>query len=113
MSGRACSFVRANAVTRKPLWRLLLLQCFAEDVAQRGTRIRRSVLLNGLLLLGDLACLDREIGLLRTVEADHHGVDFLARLEAVRTLLVTVAAEIGALDEAGRPVITNLHLEPA
>ena len=38
---------------------------------------------------------------------------FWPDLEAVRTLLVAVAAEVGALDEAGRTVVAGLHFEPA
>src|SRR3546814_19641735 len=49
--------------------------------------------------------------LLRPVEARHHRVELLADLEAFRTLLVAVAAEIGALDEAGRAVLARLHFE--
>src|SRR5690606_14364230 len=68
---------------------------------------------DGGLLFGDLARLDREVGLLRAVEADHHRVDLLPDLEAVRTLLVAVAAEVRALDEAGRTIVAGLDLEPA
>src|SRR5690606_2640173 len=107
VSGRA-SLCR-QGLTR----RLLLLQRLAEDVAQRCTRIRRTVLLDGLLLFGDLTCLDREVRLLRTVEADDQRVDLLAHLEAVRTLLVAVAAEVGPLDEARRTVVAGLNFEAA
>src|SRR3546814_10474406 len=85
------------------------LQRFAKDIAQRRARIGRTTLLHRLLLLGDLHRLDREGRLLRPVEARHHRVELLADLEAFRTLLVAVAAEIGALDEAGRAVLARLH----
>ena len=75
-------------------------------------RIRAAVLGDRLLLLGDLHRLDREVGLLRTVEADHHRVELLADLEALGALLVAVAAEIVALDEADRAVVADLHVEP-
>src|SRR6187397_3131113 len=92
---------------------LLLLQRLAEDVAGRRAQIRRAVLLDRRLLLGDLARLDREVGLLRAVEAGNHRVELLPDLEAVRSLLVAVAAEIRALDEAGRAVVARLHFETA
>ena len=76
-------------------------------------RIRRAVLRDRLLLFGDLQRLDREVRLLRAVEADDHRVELLADLEALRTLLVAVAAKVGALDEAGRAVVADLDLEPA
>src|SRR5688500_9636085 len=34
-------------------------------------------------------------------------------LEALGSLLVAVAAEVGALDDAGRAVVTDLHFQPA
>src|SRR6185436_13873911 len=80
---------------------VLLLQGLAEDVAKAGARIGRSILGDRLLFLGNLEGLDREIGLFRTIEADHHRVELLADLEALGALFVAVAAEIGALDEAG------------
>src|SRR3546814_8344749 len=47
----------------------------------------------------------------RPVEARDLRVELLADVEAFRTLLVAVAAEIGALDEAGRAVLARLHFE--
>src|SRR6476620_11763592 len=92
---------------------LLRLQRGAEDVAQRGAGVRRAVLLDRLLLFGDLARLDREVGLFRTVEADDHRIELGADLEAVGALLVAVAAEVAALDEASRAVVADLHFQPA
>jgi hypothetical protein len=46
------------------------------------------------------SALIEKFGLLRPVEADHQRVELLADLEALGALLVAVAAEIGALDEA-------------
>ena len=57
--------------------------------------------------------LTEKLRLLRTVEAGDHGVELLADLEAVGALLVAVAAEVAALDEAGRAVVAGLHFEPA
>src|SRR3954453_15491193 len=103
-----------------PAKRLLFLRLFrflgflqgsATDVAQRRARVRRAILRDGLLLLGDLHRLDREVRLLRAVEADDHCVELLSDLEALGALLVAVAAEVRALDEAGGPVIPNLHVE--
>src|SRR4051794_27902828 len=90
----------------------LLLERSAKDVAKRRTRIRRSVLRNRLLFLGDLKRLDGEVWLLRPIEADDHCVELLADLEAVGALLVAVTAKIAALDEAGDAVLTNLDVEP-
>src|SRR5690606_18515908 len=90
-----------------------LLERFAQDVAERGTRVRRTVLFDRLLLFGDLARLDREVRLLRTIEPDHHRIELLARLEAVRTLFVAIAAEIGTLDEPGGAIVAGLHFEAA
>src|SRR5205085_8406695 len=90
----------------------LLLQRRAQDVAERSARIRRSILGDRLLLFGDLHRLDREVGLLRAVEADNHRVELLADLEAFGALLVAVAAKVAALDEAGRSVVADLDVEP-
>ena len=60
---------------------------------------------------GDLHRLDREGRLLGTVETGHHRVELLADLETLRTLLVAVAAEVAALDEAGCAVVTRLHFQ--
>ena len=89
------------------------LQRLAEDVAQRCARIGRTVLLDGLLLFGELTGLDREVGLFRTVEPGNHGVELLADLEAVGALFVAVAAKVGALDEAGRAIVASLHFKAA
>src|SRR4029079_12280728 len=64
-----------------------------------------------LLLLGDLQRLDREIGLLGAVEADDHRIELLSDLKALRTLLVAIAAEVAALDEAGRSVVADLDIQ--
>src|SRR5688572_4385281 len=92
---------------------LRLLQRLAEDIAQRRARIRRSILRDRLLFLGDLQRFHREIRLLRAVEADHHRIELLADLEALGALLVAVAAKVGALDEAGRSAVADLDLEPS
>src|SRR5690606_34767685 len=92
---------------------LLLLQRLAQDVAEARARIGRAILRHRLLLLGDLERLDREVGLLRAVEAGDHGVELLADLEALRPLLVTVATKVAALDEAGRAVVARLDVKPA
>src|SRR5690606_33351098 len=54
-----------------------------------------------------------EVRFAALVEADDHGVDLLADLEAVRTLFVAVAAEVRALDEGGGAVLADLHLDAA
>jgi hypothetical protein len=62
---------------------------------------------NGLLLFGELERLDGEVGLLGPVKADDQSVELLTNLEAVRTLFVTVTAEIGPLNEARCTVISS------
>src|SRR3546814_20144582 len=76
-----------------------------QDVAQRCTRIRRSELRHGFLLFGDLTRLYREVGLLRSVETGHEGVDLLAHLDSVGSLLVKVTAKVGALTDAGGTIV--------
>src|SRR5437868_11893830 len=90
----------------------LFFQCCAKDVAERRARVRAAVLRDRLLFLGDLHRLDREIGLLRAVKADHERIELLPDLEPLGTLLVAVAAEIGALDKTDRPVVADLNVEP-
>src|SRR5581483_2190447 len=41
----------------------------------------------------------------------NHGVELLADLEALRALLVAVAAKVAALDEAGRSILADLHVK--
>src|SRR5438445_5246953 len=89
----------------------LFLQGLPQNVAERRARIRRAILSDRLLLLGDLHRLDREVGFLRAIEADHHGVELLADLEALRTLLVAVAAEVPPLGETDRAIVADLHVE--
>src|SRR5438046_366454 len=69
------------------------LQRFAKDIAQRRTRIRRAILRDGLLLLGDLHRLDREVRFLGAIEAADQCIELLPDLEALGTLLVAVAAK--------------------
>src|SRR5438105_13803375 len=92
--------------------RRLLFQGCSQDVAQRGPGVGRAILRDRLLLLSDLHRLDREVGLLRTIEADHQSVELLPDLEALGALLVAVAAEIRALGEAGHTVVADLNVEP-
>ena len=88
-------------------------KAWPEDVAEARAGIGAAVLGHGLLLFGDLHRLDREVRLLRTVEADDHRVEILADLEALRALFVAVAAKIAALDEADRAIVADLNVEPA
>src|SRR6476659_6749035 len=72
----------------------LALERRAEDVAQRGAGIGGAVLRDRLLLLGHLERLDRELHLVgAAVEQHDAGVDLLADLEAIGTLVVAVARE--------------------
>src|SRR3569833_3175133 len=50
----------------------LLLQRLAQDVAEARPGVGAAVLRDGLLLLGDLHRLDREVRLFRAVEARDH-----------------------------------------
>ena len=109
--GRGCQIEPRPAQLTS--WRLPLLQRLAEDVAEDRARIRRPILRHRLLLFGDLQRLDREGRLLRAVEARNLRVELLADLEALGALLVAVAAKVGALDEAGRAVVADLHFQPA
>src|SRR4051812_16380689 len=89
---------RPDLAASRSLVGVALLEGLAEDVAERRTRIRRTILRDRLLLLGDLHRLDREGRLLGAVEAAHHRIELLADLEPLGTLLVAVAAEIATLD---------------
>src|SRR5690349_13752711 len=91
----------------------LFLQRGAKDVAQRSAAVGRAVLRNCLLFLGDLKRLDREIRLLRPIETGDEGIELLTDLETLRTLLVAVAAEVGALDEASGAAFGDLDVETA
>ena len=65
----------------------------AEDVAERGPRVGRAVLFDRLLLLGDLARLDREPDPPRLrVDRNDTGIDVITLGEALRPLLGAVAA---------------------
>src|SRR5689334_237692 len=84
----------------------------AEDVAERGAGIRGAVLGNRLLLLGHFECLDRELHLGgAAVEQDDAGIDLLADLEAIGTLVVAVAGELRTLDEGGQIAADDLHVD--
>src|SRR5689334_20862044 len=73
----------------------------AQDVAEARAGIGGAVLGHRLLLLLDLARLDRERDLARrAVDGRDLRVHLLADGEAVRTLLGAVARELGLADEA-------------
>src|SRR4029077_5020936 len=90
-----------------------LLERGAQDVAEAGAGIRRAVLRDGFLLLGDLAGLDGETDLARgLVHAGYHGVDLVALAEALRTLVAAVARQVGAADER-LDAVGQRHLDAA
>src|SRR5579864_4465215 len=92
----------------------LALERGAEDVAQRRAGIRGAVLRDRLLLLGDFQRLDRDLHLVgAAIELDDAGVDLLAGGEAVRTLLGTVACQLGTLDEGRILGADDLHVDAA
>src|SRR3546814_18557480 len=57
--------------------------------------------------------LDRQRGLLRLVEAGHHRVELRADVETLRLLLVAIARQVRAPDEAGRAIVADLHFKAA
>src|SRR5215813_2509540 len=84
----------------------------AEDVAQAGARVGRAVLGHRLLVLVELARLDRERQLAGLgIDRRDLGVDLLADGEAVGPLIAALAREIGLADEAGNAVAER-HLDP-
>src|SRR3546814_20607147 len=85
------------------------LQRFAEDVAERRTRVRRTVLRDGLLFFGDLHRLDRDVRLFRAVEAGDNRIDLLADLVTLGALFVAVAAQAGAPDGPGGALTASPH----
>src|SRR3954470_23846155 len=90
------------------------LQRGTEDVAQRRAGIRRAVLCDRFLLLGDLQRLDRDLHLARLlVELDDARVDLFADREAFGALVVAVARQFRALDEGGEVGTRDLHLDAA
>src|ERR1700679_2910501 len=77
-----------------------LLEGGAQDVAEAGAGVRRAVLGDGILFLGDFARLDRERDLAAgLVDAGDHRVELVADAEALGTLVVAVARQVGAADE--------------
>src|SRR6185437_1672522 len=92
---------------------VLALQRRAEDVAEAGARIGGAVFGHRLLLLLDLARLDRQAELARRlVDRGDLGVDLLADGEAVGTLLAAVARQVRLADEA-RHALADRHLDAA
>src|SRR5690349_17272307 len=88
------------------------LERMAKDVAECGAGIRRAVLGNRLFLLGHFKRLDRELHLGgAAVEQDDPGIDLLADLEAIGTLVVAVAGELRTLDEGGQIAADDLHVD--
>src|SRR5690606_30604744 len=86
----------------------------AQNVAQRGAGIGRTVLGDRFLLLGDFQRLDGDLYPARLlVEGDHARIDLLADREALRALLVAVARQVVAPDEALNVVIDQPHVEAA
>ena len=70
-------------------------------------------MLNGLLFFSQLERLDREVRLFRAVETGDHRIKLLTNLKAIRTLLVTVTAQVGALDEASCAIFACLYFKSA
>src|SRR5216684_476415 len=115
--GRSPARLSATEIAESSVFRLLLgivflarlavlaLQRRAEDVAEAGAAVRGAVLGHRLLLLLDLARLDREAELARRlVDRRHLGVDLLADGEAVGALLAAIARQVGFADKARHAV---------
>src|SRR5262249_23677397 len=84
-----------------------------QDVTEAGAGIRRAELLEGLLVLLDLARLDGKAELAGLgVDDGDLGVDLVADGEAVRALLAALARQLGFADEALGPVAEG-HLDAA
>ncbi|EGE57140.1 hypothetical protein RHECNPAF_470013 [Rhizobium etli CNPAF512] len=97
------------------LFAAAVLQGCAQDVAERSARVGRTELSNGFLLFRNLQSLDGQHDLAVLLgEVGDAGVDDLADREALRTLLVAVAGEIGATDEGSDVlVVDELHFDAA
>ena len=89
-----------------------LLDRRLEDVAERGARVRRSVRRDGLLLFGDLECLDRNRDApCRLVDGDDGRIDLVADVVAFRALLGAVTRKVAALDECRQLAVGDLDLD--
>src|SRR3981189_3177910 len=91
-----------------------LLECGADNVAQRRPRIGGAVLRDGLLLFGDFQRLDRDLhlaGLL--VELDHPRIDLFAHRKTLGALVGALARQFGPLDEGGEVGTGDLDLDAA
>src|SRR5690625_4977921 len=109
---RRSRIMSAVAVKASLLIALALFQRRAQDVAKRCAGIGGAILLDGFLLLGDLQGLDREPeATLRPVDLSDARIDPVTDREPIRTLVLTVAAEIRAADEGLHPLV--LDLDPA
>src|SRR3569833_2136379 len=93
---------------------LAVLEGGAQDVAERSARVRRPIGGDRFLLLGDFQRLDGEGDLagLAVVLGDAR-VNLLTLGEALRALVVAVAAQIGAADERRHLRIRAAHFDAA
>src|SRR5690606_33839674 len=114
---RACARARNRSRRARRTGRVrsllfAILEGSAQDVAQRCPGVRGAKLRHGLLLLGDLERLDGEGNALRLlVELGDAGIDLVALREALRTLVVAVAAQVGAADECRHLAVGELDLD--
>src|SRR4051794_6514823 len=93
---------------------LSLLECRAENIAQRRARVGRSVLRDRFLLLGNFQRLDRHADLVRfLVELRDARVDLLAHREALGPLLGAITRKLIALDEGGELGANDLYVDAA
>jgi hypothetical protein len=87
--------------------------CPAQDVAEARAGVGRAILRDRLLLLGDLARLDRQAQApLLLVDVGDQGVHLVADREPLGPLLAPVAAEVRLADEAAQ-VLADRDLDPA
>src|SRR5262245_18199092 len=83
-----------------------------QNIAQGCTGVRRAILRDRRLLLGDLQRLDRHLDLEGALlDLDHLGIDLLADGKTLGPLLGAVAGEIAAADEGADVGTSDLHLD--
>src|SRR5690606_1232463 len=85
-----------------------LVEGRAENVAERGARVGRTVLGDGFFLFRDFQRLDRELDLAGgAIELRHARIDLVADGKAFGTLVAAVAGEFRTTDESGHVVVAH------
>ena len=88
-----------------------MLERCAKDIAERCTRVRRTVLFYGFFLFGNFACLDRQSNdPVLAVNADDLDLDVITGCQRVTGVLGAITGEAGVGGEAvGRIDIKESH----